>query len=79
MADNLYPFAVCFVCHQKGHLASACKDNVKGLYPSKSNDLMADGGGCKYCGSVKHLARDCKPTQHHVSGKKNLFDKIDNS
>ncbi|RKO92257.1 hypothetical protein BDK51DRAFT_18584, partial [Blyttiomyces helicus] len=53
--DNPYPFAQCFVCNQQGHLAGACPQNDKGLYPQ--------GGGCRFCGSVRHLARDCKPAQ----------------
>ncbi|KAJ3112728.1 hypothetical protein HK098_007970 [Nowakowskiella sp. JEL0407] len=51
--DNPYPFAHCFVCNEQGHLSSQCPQNEKGLYPN--------GGSCKYCGSVRHLARDCKP------------------
>ncbi|KAI8819239.1 uncharacterized protein EV422DRAFT_535663 [Fimicolochytrium jonesii] len=50
---NPYPFAHCFVCNKNGHLASACSENERGLYPN--------GGGCKFCGSVRHFARDCKP------------------
>lgn len=46
-----YNFAVCFICKDKGHLAKSCPDNPKGLYPN--------GGGCKFCGSVEHLQRDC--------------------
>lgn len=42
---------MCFICKQEGHLAKACPDNPKGLYPK--------GGGCIFCGSVEHLKRDC--------------------
>ena len=49
--ENAYRFAVCFICKQEGHLAKACPDNPKGLYPK--------GGGCVFCGSVEHLKRDC--------------------
>ncbi|EPY51406.1 zf-CCHC type zinc finger protein [Schizosaccharomyces cryophilus OY26] len=44
-------FAVCFICHEKGHLAGQCEKNPHGLYPK--------GGGCKFCGSVHHYAKDC--------------------
>ena len=30
---DAYRFAECFVCKQTGHLAKACPDNPKGLYP----------------------------------------------
>lgn len=59
--SNPYPFAECFVCKQKGHLSGACPNNANGLYPN--------GGGCKYCGSKTHLAKDCRPTKQG----KNLF------
>lgn len=45
------PFAICFICKEKGHLSSKCPDNPRGLYP--------DGGGCRFCGSVEHYRRDC--------------------
>jgi len=50
--EGAYSFANCFICKQDGHLAKACPDNPKGLYPK--------GGGCVFCGSVEHLKRDCK-------------------
>jgi hypothetical protein len=48
--SNPLPFALCFVCSQKGHLASSCAQG-KGIYP--------DGGCCKLCGKKTHLAKDC--------------------
>ncbi|PVU86138.1 hypothetical protein BB559_006004 [Furculomyces boomerangus] len=39
----------------KSHLSSKCPQNTKGLYPN--------GGSCKFCGSVNHLSRSCKPIQ----------------
>ncbi|KZV93406.1 hypothetical protein EXIGLDRAFT_44485 [Exidia glandulosa HHB12029] len=49
--DNPLPFATCFVCSGKGHLAGSCQKNGKGVYP--------DGGSCVLCGKTTHLARDC--------------------
>eukprot|EP01099_Mayorella_cantabrigiensis_P008964 TRINITY_DN932_c0_g1_i1.p1 TRINITY_DN932_c0_g1~~TRINITY_DN932_c0_g1_i1.p1 ORF type:complete len:211 (-),score=40.91 TRINITY_DN932_c0_g1_i1:194-826(-) len=43
--DNL-PFADCYICHSKGHLASKC--------PQKK-----PRGACFVCQSEDHLARDC--------------------
>ncbi|KAJ9070824.1 hypothetical protein DSO57_1003289 [Entomophthora muscae] len=55
-----FKFATCFHCRQTGHLAGQCPTNERGLYP--------DGGGCKFCGSVKHLAKDCKPAHMQDKG-----------
>lgn len=49
--EQAYEYATCFICHQTGHLAKACPDNPRGLYPK--------GGGCRFCGSVEHLKNDC--------------------
>ena len=48
---NDLPFASCFVCGEKGHLASGCSKNEKGIY--------INGGECKTCGSKQHLSKDC--------------------
>lgn len=45
------PFATCFICNEKGHLASACSQNKTGIY--------VNGGSCRVCGSLQHLATDC--------------------
>lgn len=45
------PFATCFVCQEKGHLASQCRQNERGIY--------VNGGSCRTCGSTKHRATDC--------------------
>lgn len=58
---NPFPFASCFVCSGKGHLASACPQNKeKGIYPN--------GGSCKLCGEKTHLAKDCELRKTDVSG-----------
>ncbi|KAJ1565493.1 hypothetical protein HK405_012233, partial [Cladochytrium tenue] len=45
---NPYPHASCYVCKQQGHISAHCPQNEKGLYPN--------GGGCRFCGSTRHLA-----------------------
>ena len=66
--ENPTPLASCFVCNKAGHLSKDCPLNDKGLYPH--------GGGCKFCGSVRHLAQHCKPSSMEVGvktiGKLNL-------
>ncbi|KAI0256064.1 hypothetical protein BJV78DRAFT_1118019, partial [Lactifluus subvellereus] len=60
--DNPLPFASCFVCAARGHLAGSCpKNNGKGVYPN--------GGSCKLCGETTHLAKDCalRKTGHAVA------------
>ena len=58
---NRFPFASCFVCSGKGHLASACPQNKeKGIYPN--------GGSCKLCGEKTHLAKDCELRKKDASG-----------
>lgn len=55
------PFANCFICQQRGHLASKCSKNQgKGIYPN--------GGCCKICKSVDHLAKNCSLNEVHKSG-----------
>ncbi|XP_034834545.1 zinc finger CCHC domain-containing protein 9-like [Maniola hyperantus] len=49
--DKEFRFATCFICKEAGHIARQCPDNPKGLYPN--------GGGCKLCGDVTHLRKDC--------------------
>ncbi|KAJ3376472.1 hypothetical protein HDU92_000322 [Lobulomyces angularis] len=58
LAENPYPFAQCFICKKQGHISGACPENEHGLYPN--------GGNCKYCGSVRHLAKDCKPDKDAI-------------
>ena len=31
--------------------------------------MYPTGGGCHYCGSVRHLSRDCKPTSQEEGVK----------
>ncbi|CED84937.1 E3 ubiquitin ligase interacting with arginine methyltransferase [Phaffia rhodozyma] len=48
------PFASCFVCLGKGHLAGKCPQNQdKGVYPN-------GGKGCILCQGKDHLAKDCE-------------------
>ncbi|KAF8983825.1 hypothetical protein BGZ46_009393 [Entomortierella lignicola] len=55
---NKFKFATCFVCKEQGHLAGQCPKNERGLYPN--------GGSCRFCDKVDHLAKDCKLTKEEV-------------
>ncbi|KAG0001279.1 hypothetical protein BGZ79_004860 [Entomortierella chlamydospora] len=55
---NKFKFATCFVCKEQGHLAGKCPKNELGLYPN--------GGSCRFCNKVDHLAKDCKLTKEEV-------------
>ncbi|ORZ32284.1 hypothetical protein BCR44DRAFT_66129 [Catenaria anguillulae PL171] len=51
----ILPYAQCFHCNETGHLAGQCPKNERGMY--------LNGGCCHICGSVQHLAKDCKPSK----------------
>ncbi|CAH0400983.1 unnamed protein product [Chilo suppressalis] len=61
--DMEFKFATCFICRQPGHIARQCPDNPKGLYPN--------GGGCKLCGDVTHLRKDC-PTANTTKAETSI-------
>jgi zinc finger CCHC domain-containing protein 9 len=45
------PFANCFICKGKGHIARDCPENPNGIYPK--------GGCCHICLQKTHLVKDC--------------------
>lgn len=53
--QNPLPFAACFICSGKGHIAAACPGNPNGVYPN--------GGCCRLCGQKDHLVKDCRLRQ----------------
>lgn len=66
-----FKFATCFVCNQQGHLAKNCPDNPRGMYPN--------GGGCKECGDVTHLRRDCPTFQQKKESNEVTLKRIGNT
>ncbi|CAO1618231.1 unnamed protein product [Sympodiomycopsis kandeliae] len=59
---EILPHATCFICSQKGHLSSNCKQNTeRGIYPN--------GGNCKICQSVHHLVKDCPESKGKTAQK----------
>jgi zinc finger CCHC domain-containing protein 9 len=68
--DSNLPFATCFVCQEKGHLAGQCPQNEKGVYPN--------GGECKRCGSKQHVSSKC-PTKLIKKEKEGKVDEYDYS
>jgi zinc finger CCHC domain-containing protein 9 len=48
---SLLPFATCFVCQAKGHLASTC--------PANDHGIFVNGGACRICQSTQHRAKTC--------------------
>jgi zinc finger CCHC domain-containing protein 9 len=62
------PFATCFICKEKGHLASGCSQNEKGIY--------VNGGSCRYCDSRDHLATVC-PDKKKKKQRTDPNDEVD--
>lgn len=46
------PFATCFICQERGHIASQCQQNQHGIY-------VQGTGQCKYCQSKFHRGSQC--------------------
>jgi zinc finger CCHC domain-containing protein 9 len=46
------------VCNEEGHLSGQCPKNERGLYPN--------GGSCRFCEQVDHLAKDCPITKEQA-------------
>ncbi|XP_059048747.1 uncharacterized protein LOC131843977 [Achroia grisella] len=69
--DKEFRFATCFICKEAGHIARQCPDNPKGLYPN--------GGGCKLCGDVTHLRKDCPTVMDKKEGKSIKLQTLDST
>lgn len=61
------PFATCFVCKGKGHLASACPENEHGIF--------VNGGACRICQSTQHRAKTCPQNPNKKTNKKTIKEK----
>lgn len=57
---NPLPFAACFICSGKGHIAAACPRNPNGVYPN--------GGCCRLCGQKDHLVKVCRLRKDSTDG-----------
>ena len=62
--DTDLPFASCYVCEKKGHLASACPENSRGIY--------VNGGACRKCGSTQHISAECPKSKANKPAKSEL-------
>ena len=68
------PFATCFICQERGHIASQCQKNEHGIY-------VQGTGQCKYCQSKYHRGSQCpdrsKKQPKSNDGRLDNFDTSD--
>jgi hypothetical protein len=62
--DTDLKFASCYFCGEKGHLASTCPDNSRGIY--------VNGGACRKCGSTQHISAECPMSTANKPAKSEL-------
>ena len=70
-STDFLPFATCFVCQQKGHLASSCPQNPHGVY-------VQGTGACQSCGSKQHRKSDCPQKQQQQQETQSAVQKDNN-